>query len=134
MPSSLHHAPPAAARNRQISGAGHDGVLALLPPVVPRRRRKLVEPIRWIRGAVPAVTLALVGVAALARPPVLEAADPPWDPPPCPAAAAAVTEQVPVWYRLDGVVDDAGSLTGQRLTLGPAGGAGVPPTWPLLRP
>ena len=83
-----------------------------------------MEPIRWIRGAVPAVTLALVGVAALARPPVLEAADPPWDPPPCPAAAAAVTEQVPVWYRLDGVVDDAGSLTGQRLTLGPAGGAG----------
>ncbi len=82
-----------------------------------------MEPIRWIRGAVPVAALALVGVGALARPPLLEAADPPWDPPPCPAAVTAPADAA-VWFRLDGVVDDAGTLTGQRLAVGRLGAGG----------
>jgi hypothetical protein len=82
-----------------------------------------VDPIRWIRGAVPVATLALVSAAALARPSLLEAADPPWDPPPCPASAAASTGES-AWYRLDGVVDDAGTLVGQRLIVGVVGAGG----------
>jgi hypothetical protein len=81
-----------------------------------------VEPIRWIRGLVPVAALALVGAGALARPPLLEAADPPWDPPPCPAAVAP--SGVGAWFRLDGLVDDAGTLTGQRLTVGRLGAGG----------
>jgi hypothetical protein len=83
-----------------------------------------VEPIRWIRGAIPAAALALVSVAAVARPPLLEAADPPWDPPPCSATGRLAAAQPAVWYRLDGVVDPSGTLTGQRLVVGVAGGAG----------
>jgi hypothetical protein len=81
-----------------------------------------VEPIRWIRGAVPVAALALVGAGVLARPPLLEAADPPWDPPPCPAAVAP--SGVGAWFRLDGLIDDAGTLTGQRLTVGQLGAGG----------
>jgi len=82
-----------------------------------------VEPIRWIHGAATATVLALAGVGALARPPLLEAADPPWDPPPCPAAVTAPADAA-VWFRLDGLVDAAGTLTGQRLTVGRLGGGG----------
>lgn len=81
-----------------------------------------MEPIRWIRGAVPVAALALVGVGVLARPPLLEAADPPWDPPPC--AAAVAPSGADAWFRLDGLVDDAGTLTGQRLTVGRLGAGG----------
>ncbi len=81
-----------------------------------------MEPIRWIRGAIPVATLALVGAGALARPSLLEAADPPWDPPPCPAAVAP--SAAPAWFRLDGIVDDAGTLIGQRLAVGRLGGGG----------
>ena len=81
-----------------------------------------MEPIRWIRGALPVAALALVGVGTLARPPLLEAADPPWDPPPCPAAVRP--SGAAVWFRLDGLVDDAGTLTGQRLTVGRLGAGG----------
>ena len=82
-----------------------------------------MEPIQWIRCAVPVAALALVGVGALARPPLLEATDPPWDPPPCPALVTAPAHAA-AWFRLDGIVDDAGTLTGQRLTLGRIGAGG----------
>ena len=81
-----------------------------------------MEPIRWIRGAIPVAALALVGAGALARPPLLEAADPPWDPPPCPASVAP--SGAAAWFRLDGIVDGAGTLAGQRVTVGRLGGAG----------
>jgi hypothetical protein len=86
-----------------------------------------MEPFRWIRGAVPVAALALVSAATLARPPVLEAADPPWEPPPCPAAIAgtggiAGGADPVAWYRLDGVVDRTGTLAGQQLVVGVANG------------
>ena len=83
-----------------------------------------MESLRWIRGAVPVATLALMGAAALARPSLLEAADPPWDPPSCPAATGAPAIVVPAWYRLDGVVDETGTLSGHRLTVGALGEPG----------
>ena len=88
----------------------------------PPEEELLVEPIRWIRGATTVGALALVGIGVLARPPVLEAADPPWDPPPCPAAVAP--SGAAAWFRLDGIVDEAGTLTGQRLTVGRLGAGG----------
>jgi hypothetical protein len=89
---------------------------------IPPEEEALVEPIRWIRGAVPVAALALVGAGVLARPPLLEAADPPWDPPPCPVAGAP--SGAGAWFRLDGLVDDAGTLNGQRLTVGQLGAGG----------
>jgi hypothetical protein len=71
---------------------------------------------------VPVAALALVGAGVLASPPLLEAADPPWDPPPCPPAVAP--SGAGAWFRLDGLVDDAGTLTGQRLTVGQLGAGG----------
>ena len=82
-----------------------------------------MEPIRWIRAVVPVAALALVGAAALARPPVLEAADPPWDPPPCPPGPVG-GEEAGSWFRLEGVVDAAGTLAGQRLVVGLLGAGG----------
>jgi hypothetical protein len=84
-----------------------------------------VEPTRWIRGMVPVAAAALLSAGVVTRPPVLVAAEPPWQPPPCtdggppsavhgPAAAA--------WYRLDGLLDDSGTLTGTRLSTGLEGG------------
>jgi hypothetical protein len=81
-----------------------------------------VEPIRWIRGVAPVAALALVGAGVLARPPLLEAADPPWDPPPCPVAMAPSGARA--WFRLDGLVVEAGTFTGQRLTVGQLGAGG----------
>ena len=81
-----------------------------------------MEPIRWIRAAIPVAGLAFVGATALARPPLLEAGDPPWDPPPCTGAVAP--SGAAAWFRLDGLVDDTGTLAGQRLALGQLGGGG----------
>src|SRR4051794_19960995 len=98
-----------------------------------------MEPWRWIRGAVPIGMMALVGAWGLTRPPLLAAADPVWQPPPCTdaappgvpsaaraavpsaaraAAPAAARAAAPAWYRLDGVLDASGTLSGQRLRLG----------------
>jgi len=68
--------------------------------------------------------LALAAAGVIARPPLLEAAEPPWEPPPCapstprgsPANGVGVA-----WYRLDGVLDASGTLAGRRLWLGLAG-------------
>jgi hypothetical protein len=81
-----------------------------------------VEPMRWIRGMVPLTAMALMGAGVMTRPPVLAAADPPWQPPPCtdsgpPGAHGAA------WFRLDGTLDDAGTLSGTRLSIGTLGGA-----------
>jgi hypothetical protein len=73
---------------------------------------------------VPLAAAALMGAGVMTRPPVLVAADPPWDPPPCtdsgPGGGRATTAAA--WYRLDGVLDEAGTLAGSRLTLGLVGG------------
>ena len=74
---------------------------------------------------VPLAAAALMGAGVMTRPPVLVAADPPWEPPPCtdsgpPGVGRATTAAA--WYRLDGVLDEAGTLAGSRLSLGLVGG------------
>lgn len=82
-----------------------------------------MEPVRWIRGLLPLTAVVLVGVGAVSRPPVLGAIEPPWKPPPCPPGAGApVAEASAAWYRLDGLVDTAGTLAGQSLVVGVVGG------------
>ena len=84
-----------------------------------------MEPMRWVRGVVPLAAAALMGAGVMTRPPVLVAADPSWQPPPCtdagppgrPPAAGG-----PAWYRLDGIVDVTGTLAGVRLSTGTVGG------------
>ena len=82
-----------------------------------------MEVLRFARALVPLAAVALLGPTGVARPPVLETADPPWDPPACRAAVAARPSSAgPAWFRMDAVLDAAGTLTGQRLTLGVVGG------------
>jgi hypothetical protein len=85
-----------------------------------------MEPWRWIRGAVPIGMLALVGAWGISRPPLLAAADPVWQPPRCtdagPPGRPSDGRGAAAWYRVDGVLDSAGTLSGQRLRLGLAGG------------
>ena len=82
-----------------------------------------MEVLRFARALVPLAAIALLGPTGVARPPVLETADPPWDPPACRAAVAARPPSGGVaWFRMDAVLDAAGTLTGQRLTLGVVGG------------
>ncbi len=82
-----------------------------------------MEPVRWIRGVVPLAAAALMGAGVMTRPPVLVAADPPWQPPPCTDSGPPGRGGEATWYRLDGVLDAAGSLSGMRLTAGLVGGA-----------
>lgn len=83
-----------------------------------------MEAVRWIRGLAPLVALVLLAGIGLGRPPTLSAADPPWQPPPCPDGAMAPVQRptVAAWYRMDAVLDATGTLAGQRLTLGVLGG------------
>ena len=93
-----------------------------------------MELVRCLAGTGVFAVVALAGLSGAARPPILAATDPPWQPPPCQevpaegAAAAATgaptaaTGAPAAWYRLDPVLDDGGSLAGQRLTLGLVGG------------
>jgi len=89
-----------------------------------------VELVRCLSGTGAVAVVALAGVLGVARPPVLAAADPPWQPPPCqevpgggPPADGGGTDRVAAaWYRLDPVLDDGGTLTAQQLTLGLIGG------------
>ncbi len=85
-----------------------------------------MELVRCLAGTGALALVALAGALGSAQPPVLAAMDPPWQPPPCPVASAgsavAASGTAAAWYRLDPVLDDAGSLAGQRLTLGPVGG------------
>jgi hypothetical protein len=82
---------------------------------------------RWLIGLGPPVLAALV-LGALATPPA-GAADRAWEPPPCTEDAArvaiaaaehpAAARPVPhAWFTLDPRLDDAGTLTGQRLRIG----------------
>jgi hypothetical protein len=70
--------------------------------------------------------MALVATLGTVRPPVLAAADPPWQPPPCgePRAGDAPVGAATgaAWYRLDPALDELGSLAGQGLTVGLIGG------------
>ncbi len=82
-----------------------------------------MEAARWIRGLTPLAMLGALAATGLGRPPMLSAAAPPWQPPPCPALAEAGIESVaPAWFRLDSMLDDTGTLEGRRLTLGRIGG------------
>ena len=82
-----------------------------------------MEVTRWIRGLTPLAVLAAVATTGLGHPPMLSAAAPPWQPPPCPTVVPAAGRTVaPAWYRLDSVLDHAGTLDGRRLTLGRIGG------------
>jgi hypothetical protein len=87
-----------------------------------------VESMRWIRGLVPLAAVALMGAGAGARPPVLGAVDPPWEPPPCSqsgspvgpgGAVPALADAVPgaAWYRLDARLDEEGTLDGHELVV-----------------
>ncbi len=81
-----------------------------------------MELVRCLAGAGTLAAVALVGALGAARPPVMAATDPPWQPPPCGEARAGAPSGT-AWYRLDPVLDDHGSLVGQRLTVGLINGA-----------
>jgi hypothetical protein len=85
-----------------------------------------VELVRCLAGTGTVAVVALAAALGAARPPVLAGLGPPWQPPPCrevPVGGnAAAGGSTPAWYRLDPVLDDGGSLAGQRLTLGLVGG------------
>ncbi len=81
-----------------------------------------MELVRCLAGTGTLAALALVGALGPARMPVLTTADPPWQPPPCGEARAGAPSGA-AWYRLDPLLDEKGSLTGQRLTVGLVGGA-----------
>lgn len=85
-----------------------------------------MELVRCLVGTGTLATMALAGALGATQPPVLAAADPPWQPTPCGEARAG---DVPIgaeagaaWFRLDPVLDEGGSLAGQRLTVGLVGG------------
>ncbi len=82
-----------------------------------------MEVLRFARALVPLAAVALLGPTGVVRPPLPELADPPWDPPACRTAVAASAPTAGVaWFRMDAVLDAAGTLAGQRLTLGVVGG------------
>jgi hypothetical protein len=81
-----------------------------------------MEAVRRALVVAPVAALVAVGAPGVLRPGALGAVDPPWNPPPCPPGSAA--SGTPAWYRLDARLDEAGTLAGQRLHVGPlAGGA-----------
>ena len=85
-----------------------------------------MELVRCLVGSGTLATMALVGALGATHPRVLAAADPPWQPPPCGEAragdASTAAGSGTAWYRLDLVLDEGGSLAGQRLTVGLVGG------------
>lgn len=81
-----------------------------------------MELVRCLAGAGTLAAVALVGALGAARLPVMAAADPPWQPPPCGEAQTGAPAGA-AWYRLDPRLDDDGSLAGQRLTVGLIDGA-----------
>ncbi len=81
-----------------------------------------MEVLRFVRGLGPIVAIALLGAPGAARPPSLGSGAPPWQPPPCTPAEGAVPPPAgTAWFRLEPVLDRAGTLAGQRLTLGLVG-------------
>ncbi len=81
-----------------------------------------MELVRCLAGTGTLAALALVGALGAARPPVMAATDPPWQPRPCGETRAGAPAGT-AWYRLDPVLDDHGALAGQRLTVGLMDGA-----------
>ena len=79
-----------------------------------------MELVRCLVGAGTLAAVALAGALGAARPPVMAAADPPWQPPPCGEARAGddPASRAAAWYRLDPALDERGSLAGQRLAVG----------------
>lgn len=81
-----------------------------------------MEHVRRTRVLTPFAAILVVGAVALTRPAMLRAADPPWDPPPCPPDVAAASGSGAAWFSLDPDLDASGTLVGQRLTLGDLAG------------
>ena len=86
-----------------------------------------MELVRCLVGTGTLAVVALAGALGATQPAVLAGVDPSWQPPPCGEVPGgdddAAVGSTAAWYRLDPVLDDGGSLTGQRLTLGLIGGA-----------
>jgi hypothetical protein len=81
-----------------------------------------VEVLRFARALAPLAAIVLLGPPGVARPAVAGATDPPWEPPVCRGGVVARPAAEPAWFRLDAALDAAGTLSGQRLTLGIVGG------------
>jgi hypothetical protein len=83
-----------------------------------------MESRRWPR-IVAAGIAVVAGAVCLGRPVVAGVAGvAAWDPPPCPAREASPPRWPSgTWYRLDPALDASGSLAGQHLLVGVAGGA-----------
>jgi hypothetical protein len=81
-----------------------------------------MESLRCLRLA-PLAVLVAAGALGAGGQVSIAGGTPAWDPPACPGAAAGPPGPVPAaWYRLDPVLDARGTLVGQRLTTGVAGG------------
>jgi hypothetical protein len=76
---------------------------------------------RCFRVIAPLAAIAVVVAVGLARPPSLQAGDPPWDPPPCPPGHPSGGTGA-AWYSLEPVLDANGWLSGRRLVLGDLAG------------
>lgn len=74
---------------------------------------------RWLRRAGPGI--AAVGALVVIASTTLGARSPDWDPPDCEAPVRPAVTPIGAWYRIDPMLTD-GALSGQRLTLGRAGG------------
>ena len=79
-----------------------------------------MESLRWLR-LVPLVAVIAAGALGPGRAVSGAGAGPAWDPPPCTEADAGGPPGTGAWYRLDPVLDRAGTLAAQRLTAGIAG-------------
>lgn len=75
---------------------------------------------RWFRRAGPGIAAA--GALSLIASTTLGARPPDWAPPECGGPVSPGAELIGAWYRIDPVLDE-GVWSGQRLTLGRAGGA-----------
>ena len=82
-----------------------------------------MESMRWLRLA-PLAILVAAGAVAAARPVAGAGADPPWEPPPCPAGGGGRPARGRRWYRLDPALDGAARWPAMRLTPGSPGRPG----------
>lgn len=79
-----------------------------------------MESLRWLR-LVPLVVVIAAGALGPGRAVSGAGNGPAWDPPPCTEADTGGPPGAGTWYRLDPVLDRAGTLAAQRLTTGIAG-------------
>ncbi len=90
-----------------------------------------MEALRWIRITPLAIMLA-AGAIGPGKPVLSAVGDPPWDPPPCPGTVTGDARAgIGAWYRLDPLLDQAGTLVGQHLAIG---ADGAPERWLDLAP